>query len=514
MNIFDAFSIFENMGLAINGSARTLRVAFWSSRGLMPLLWLLLVTSCQEDPAPGPGQDDPDDPVFAVETGNSAIPYVVIETHGTGILNEPKIHAEMVIYQQKAEIQRAQIGIEYRGSTSFRISDKKSFGIETWDQQGNDVDVVFFGFPEEEDFILSGQILDTTDHWGFDRTMMYNYLGYELFREMGSYASRTQYVELEINGEYLGVYVFMEKLKRDRNRIDIATLDPGENTPELISGGYVLKIDKTSGGDLKLNQPLEYFENNWDDDARYTEDISFRSDYDIHGEIIDFDAFGPPYHPNMYLETYFLYEYPKATQISESQKTYIQTYIHNFESALLNDDFSSGERTYTSYIDLESFVDFFIINELTRNVDGYRLSTYLYKDRGEKLKMGPIWDLDIGYFSGDRIPMDDWVINYNSYVDRDAWMLPFWWKRLMEDPVFRNALKTRWGELRLGVLSTAQLLQQVDDAASYLQSNGAAARNYRKWDQGSGFSYQAQIESLKSYLQTRSQWMDGMIAAL
>jgi hypothetical protein len=252
MNIFDAFSIFENMGLAINGSARTLRVAFWSSRGLMPLLWLLLVTSCQEDPAPGPGQDDPDDPVFAVETGNSAIPYVVIETHGTGILNEPKIHAEMVIYQQKAEIQRAQIGIEYRGSTSFRISDKKSFGIETWDQQGNDVDVVFFGFPEEEDFILSGQILDTTDHWGFDRTMMYNYLGYELFREMGSYASRTQYVELEINGEYLGVYVFMEKLKRDRNRIDIATLDPGENTPELISGGYVLKIDKTSGGDLKL----------------------------------------------------------------------------------------------------------------------------------------------------------------------------------------------------------------------------------------------------------------------
>jgi hypothetical protein len=126
MNIFDAFSIFENMGLAINGSARTLRVAFWSSRGLMPLLWLLLVTSCQEDPAPGPGQDDPDDPVFAVETGNSAIPYVVIETHGTGILNEPKIHAEMVIYQQKAEIQRAQIGIEYRGSTSFRISDKKS----------------------------------------------------------------------------------------------------------------------------------------------------------------------------------------------------------------------------------------------------------------------------------------------------------------------------------------------------------------------------------------------------
>jgi len=485
------------------------------TRVLLPLILLLVAQACQKDPVPGPGGGDPDeDPVFAVEIGNSKIPYVVIETHGIDILNEPKVPAEMIIYQQKAEIKRVQIGIEYRGSTSFRISDKKSFGIETWDEQGNDIDVAFFGFPEEEDFILSGHIVDTTDHWGFDRTLMYNYLGYNLFRNMGSYASRTRFVELEINGTYQGVYVFMEKLKRDRNRIDVATLDPTENTPELISGGYVLKIDKTSGGDHTLNQPLSYFLNNWDDDARYTEEISFRSAYDIYGKPIDFEPFGEPYHPNMYLETYFLYEYPKDIYISESQKTYIQTYIYNFETALLNDDFSSEVRTYTAYIDLQSFVDFFIINELTRNVDGYRLSTYLYKDRGEKLRMGPIWDLDIGYFSGDRIPMDDWVINYNSYVERDAWMLPFWWKRLMADPVFRRELKTRWSELRAGVLGTAQLLYLVDEAVTYLETNGAVSRNYQKWDLGSGFSYLDQIESLKTYLQNRSQWMDGMISSL
>jgi hypothetical protein len=306
----------------------------------------------------------------------------------------------------------------------------------------------------------------------------------------------------------------MEKLKRDRNRIDVSTLDPAENTPELISGGYVLKIDKTSGGDINIDQPLEYFENNWADDARYTEEISFRSKYDIYGGLIAFEPFGEPYHSNMYLETYFLYEYPKAINISESQKAYIQKYIHDFETALLSDDFSSELRTYTDYIDLESFVDFFIINELTRNVDGYRLSTYMYKDRGEKLRMGPIWDLDIGYFSGDRIPMDDWVINYNSYVDRDAWMLPFWWTRMMEDPVFRTALKARWSDLRIGVLSNTQLLWNVEEAASYLEINGAVDRNYRKWDQGDGFDYQAQIESLKTYLQNRSQWMDGMISSL
>lgn len=505
--------LFRNMSEEKKSFLSSGRSLWRSAKVLLSVLAMLLVNSCKEDP--GPGSSDPDeDPVFAVETGNSRIPYLVIETHGIDIPNEPKANAEMIIYQQKAEIQRVQIGIEFRGSTSFRISDKKSYGIETWDNQGNDMDVAFFDFPEEEDFILSGQIIDTLDHWGFDRTMMYNYLGYNMFSDMGSYASRTEFVELEINGIYQGVYVFMEKLKRDRMRIDVATLDPTENTPELISGGYVLKIDKTSGGDNNLDQPLEYFEDNWEDDARYSEAISFRSDYDIYGELIDFEPFGEPYHSNMYLETYFLYEYPKDINISEAQKTYIQDYIHAFETALLNDDFSSELRTYTDYIDLGSFVDFFIINELTRNVDGYRLSTYMYKDRGEKLRMGPIWDLDIGYFTGDRIPLDDWVINYNTYVDRDAWMLPFWWTRLMEDPVFRAALKARWSELRLGVLSNTQLLWNVEEAADYLEINGAVERNYQRWDQGSDFDYQAQIENLKTYLQNRSQWMDGAISAL
>lgn len=488
-----------------------MNISAW--RILFLVLALITVYACTEDP--GPGSIDPeDDQVFAVEIGDSEIPYVVIETHGIGILNEPKVSAEMIIYEQKAETKRVQIGIEYRGSTSFRISDKKSYGIETWDSQGNDIDVAFFGFPEEEDFILSGHIVNITDNWGFDLTLMYNYLGYSLFRDMGNYASRTEFVELEINGVYQGVYVFMEKLKRDRNRIDVATLDPAENTPELISGGYVLKIDKTSGGDHNINQPLEYFLNNWADDARYSEYISFRSKYDIHGNLIEFEPFGEPYHDNMYLETYFLYEYPKAINISESQKSYIQNYIHDFETALLSDDFSSELRTYTDYIDLESFVDFFIINELTRNVDGYRLSTYMYKDRGEKLKMGPIWDLDIGYYSGDRIPMDDWVIHYNNHVERDAWMLPFWWTRLMEDPLFLSALKYRWQELRLGVLSNSKLLWNVDDAAHYLEINGAVKRNYQLWDLGNDFDYQTNIQALKDYMQTRSQWMDGMISAL
>ena len=471
---------------------------------------LIVIHSCQKDENEIPY----DEPQFAIETGNSDMPYLVIETKGLGILNEPKIPAELTLYIQKAEIQRTLIGIEFRGSTSYRLSDKKSYGIETWDSEGNDTDVAFFDFPEEEDFILMGHIVNLEYKYVFDRTLIYNYFGYEIFSKMGRYASRTELVELEINGEYQGVYVFMEKLKRDKNRIDIKKLEPTDTDSTAITGGYILKIDKTAGGDLNLDETLEYFEDNWEDDALYTSDISFRSNYNIYGNLIDFAPFDGPYHSKQYLETYFLYDYPKSDEITEMQKSYIQGYIHDFETALLTDDFSSDLRTYTEYIDLESFVDFFVINEICRNVDGYRLSTYMYKDRGEKLKMGPVWDLNIGFFSGDRVPMDDWVINYNNFVSQDPWMMPFWWPRLMEDPLFTEMLKDRWNNLRLNILSLAELNRMVDMAAGNLRNNGAADRNYSRWDRQIGIDWESSIEELKSYLEERFLWMDGEISAL
>lgn len=473
---------------------------------------LLLSISCGDDDNDGPMNPGDDDPEFAIDIGDSKIPYIVITTNGTAIKNEPKIPAEMKIYVEKQEIQSNTIGIEYRGSTSFRISDKKSFGIEVWDADGNDMDDSFFNFPAEEDWILQGHVVNPENGFIIDQTLMYHYLGYELFREMGNYASRTKFVEIEINGAYLGVYVFMEKLKRDDNRINLASLNPEDLDPSSITGGYILKIDKTTGGDLNINQPLNYFLNNWDDDARYTENLSFRSNYDINGELIDFAAFDPPYHSNQFLETYFLYEYPKANEIAPEQKEYIQNYIHEFETALLSDDFAGPDRTYTDYIDMDSFVDFFLLNELARNIDGYRLSTFLTKNRGGKLNMGPVWDLNIGYDSGGRIPWDDWVIHYNNHVSQDAWMMPFWWPRLLEDPLFRAAVKVRWTSLRSAVLSTSSLMNKIDGIAANLKSNGAVMRNYLIWNAGFTVEYDQRVTDLKEFLEFRANWMDGEIA--
>ncbi len=479
------------------------------------LLGGVVLVSCNND-----NQDEPTNPIdptddevfFAVDVGTSEIPYVVINTNGNQIQNEPKVPATIQIFEKGELKQATTIGIEFRGSTSFRLSDKKSFGIESWDADGNDQDVTFFGMPEEEDWILNGHVVNESQGFIWDRTLMYHYIGYNLYRQMGRYASRTQFVELQVNGEYLGVYVFMEKLKRDNERIDISRLGPDVQEGDDLTGGYILKIDKTAGGDVVSNQPLEYFLTNWEDDARYLPALSFRSSYDIFGNTINFAPYGSPYHSQMFLETYFIYEYPKAEDLNDAQKNYIQNYIHSFETALLNDDFSSETRTYTDYIDISSFVDHFILNELVRNIDGYRLSTFLVKPRNGKLEMGPVWDLNIGFDSNDRVPADDWIINYNNHVSNDPWMMPFWWPRLIEDPVFTDALKTRWSELRSGPLADANFLALVDESADYLQSNGAVTRNYSKWNRIQ-VDYQASIQSLRDFLVARASWMDSEIAS-
>ena len=448
--------------------------------------------------------------ISAVEIGNSELPYIKIKSIST-VLNEPKVGGEMEIYINKKRVLNSLIGIEYRGSTSYRISDKKSFGIETRDTNGNGKDVSILGFPAEEDWILTGDVFQAPNTI-FDRTLMYHYLGYELFRNMGNYSSRSKFVEVELNGTYLGVYVFMEKLKRGADRINIESLAAADTDAAKITGGYILKIDKTSGSDVLGTHPLSYYDNNWDDDCRYTEFNSFRSNYDINRNRITFPAYGAPYHSNKYLETYFVYDYPKAETINAAQKAYIKNYVNDFETALLNDNFSTNNRTYTNYIDRKSFIDFFIINEVAGNIDGYRLSTYMHKARGGKLKMGPIWDLNIGYGTGGRVPVNDWIINYNSYITNDAWMIPFWWKRLMEDPQFRSELKSRWTELRANTLSTSKVLELTTNTANYLTVNNAIIRNYTKWT-GINYNYNNSVTDLKTYLTNRLAWMDSKISA-
>jgi len=433
-------------------------------------------------------EDLPNSSIQYPEIGK-IIPHVQINTLNKEIVDEPKISSKMIITKDSMILYDGNIGIEYRGSSS-QLFDKKSYGFETWDEKNEDMDYPLLGFPEEEDWIFYGPYSD--------KTLIRNKLIYDLSNQIGRYASRTKFCELTINNQYMGVYVFMEKLKRDKNRIAIKKLENDDLDSINISGGYIIKIDKSD---------------------------------DENGEQVynDFNAFISNYKPNYatYQSIWFNYEYPKPKDIHNEQKQYINSYFDNFEKALSGINFKDSLSGYRKYIDVGSFIDFFILNELSNNLDGYRLSTYLHKNRNEKLKIGPIWDFNLSfgngnYCNGDKY--DTWTYKFNETCSDDFWLIPFWWEKLLEDPYFVNKLKERWNELRKKELSDENIFQMIQNYISILKNeSGAVYRNYSKWNvigkylwpnNYVGNSYESEIDYLIKWISKRNNWLDKSINEL
>ena len=366
---------------------------------LKPLLFILIIASCNSIDPISNNPDSDNNNIDTTKNDNLFCEDCIksfdfeITTLGVGpegeIVDEPKVPAALTIKRLDSTLYEGIIGIEIRGESS-QFFDKKSYGFETWDSQYNDLDVSLIGFPEEEDWILYGPFSD--------KSLIRNKLIYELSNRMGRYTTKTEFVELTINYEYKGLYIFMEKLKRDKNRIDISKLENADIDEELISGGYIIKIDKS---DME--------------DGSYTDYNSFQSQFDVFGN------------ENGDIRINFNYEYPKPGEIHANQKNYIKTYFYEFESSLASNNFKDPINGFRKYIDEDSFIDFFILNELSNNVDGYRLSTYLQKDRNEKLVIGPIWDFNLSfgnadYCGGERY--DVWCFKFNERCLGDYWNVP------------------------------------------------------------------------------------------
>ena len=425
---------------------------------------------------------------------SSNLPIVVINTSGQTILDDPKIEATMgIIYNgvgvrnnvtDAANNYNGKIGIEIRGSSS-QMFPKKQYGLELHDALGAGIDVSLLGLPKQSDWILFAPYND--------KSLVRDPLAYKLGRDLGRYAPRTKYCEVVLNGEYQGIYVLIEKIKRDKNRVDINKLDPVEITNDDLTGGYIIKIDKDTG----------------------TGGEGWAS------------SFTPPGRSGTQT-IFFQYEYPKATNIVAQQKEYIKQYMTAFENALAGDNFKDPTLGYAKYIDVDSFIDYFIANELSKNVDAYRLSTFMYKRKdsdGGKLFMGPIWDFNLGFgnidFCAKGAP-EGFVIRYNSICSKDFWLIPFWWDRLLQDESFRQKLTARWTALRSDKYKTAKILTYVDSVTSVLNVE-AQQRNFQKWpvlgkyvwpNYYVGQTFQQEIDWLKTWIAQRLIWLDTSFAEL
>jgi len=413
---------------------------------------------------------------------SSQLPIIFIDTEGQSIPDEPKIHAFMgVIDNGSGEVNHltdaftgydGHIGIEIRGASS-QMYPKKQYAVETRDSLGDDLNVELLGFPAESDWILHAPYSD--------KTLLRNILVYTLARETGNYASRTKYFELMLNGAYKGVYVLMEKIKRDANRIDIAKLDPDEIEGDDLTGGYIIKVDKWAGQDT----------DRW---------------------------FSDPGLPG-YDGVYYQYHYPRYANIAAEQITYIQDYMSGFEQMFADASYLDTVDGYYSKIDFDQFVDYAIMQEFAKNVDGFRLSSFIYKDKDSndlRLHTGPVWDFNLAFGNAnyyDGANPVGWY--FDTDFQEDPWAIPFWWYLIWDDLLFKYAFNQRWQQLRQTVLSEDHIMATVDSLVS--EMGAARERNFEVWpvlnewvwpNAYVGGSYENELNFLRDWISTRLEWMD------
>ena len=405
------------------------------------------------------------------------IPVIFIDADKM-IPDEPKMSAKMYCFTNyswgtgmpylKSACEAYNIKIELRGKSSVtndqnQAVPKSQFAVKVFGQNGKEKIVSILGLPEDSDWVLNGPYSD--------KSLLRNFLAYELAREMGMYAPRTVFVELYLNqnkslvstNDYFGLFLLTERIKPSPDKVDIAI-----GKADKFSVGYIFKKDKP-------------------DEAMVT-----------------FTSFS---------KTAWEIEYPKKKKIIASTILPLSNYISKFEESLISMKFS-GTESYANYIDTDSFIDYMILNIAARNADAFVFSTYFYKDVNGKIMAGPPWDFNIAFGN----------INYYDCYYCNGWWLPYRYlpSKLMKDPSFVKKLIARWYELRQNVLSDWNVEFIIDQIT--IRIDEAQKRNFQEWPVLGVYlwpnplplpkTYEEEILKLKYWLITRLKWVDQNIKGI
>ena len=309
---------------------------------------------------------------------SSNLPIVVINTNGQAIPDDPKIMADMGIIWNGEGVRNnvtdpfnnysGKIGIELRGN-STQMFPKKPYAVETQDSTGANLDVSILGMPAENDWTFLASYID--------RTFIRDPLAHYLSTLTGRWSSRCRFCELILNGEYEGVYIILEKIKRTKNRLNISKLTSADTSGENLTGGYIYEVDGF-GGDFGDNRMIVY---------------------------------------------------PKPEDVVPVQLEYIQNYDNNFRYAMALPNFADTVNGYAKWIDVNAFIDELIVQETMRNSDAYGWSAYFHKDKNQKLAAGPVWDFDQS--AGNSNYPDDGVVDGWMFSNPGTNDTPFFWATLL-----------------------------------------------------------------------------------
>ena len=404
---------------------------------------------------PGVGYYDEDGNVYYTTTASGAstigcdISVMDSKTENNHLTDSPSLTT------------RAEIRV--RGNSSRHFI-KSSYAIQFVKEDGKNNNQPVMGMDAHHDWVLHGPILD--------KTLIRNYLCYNLAGELMDYAPNVRFCEAVINGKYNGLYVMVESITAGdvNSRLDLSV-----NKKRNTFTGYCLRLDRGSGSEIKNLNTFSMYSN-------------------FNGGIIDT-------------------VYPGVSNLTDKLKRDITLDFSLFERTLYSYDYNDKLHGYASYIDVDSFVHYFLINEFTSNYDAGTFSTYIYKKTGGKYKLC-VWDFNNS------------CDNYQeNAIDRETFQLQngLWFEMIFKDNDFIERTIERYWELRETYFSDEYIDGYISDVIAYL--GGAIDRNYARWSTAFNYnllrpvernpqSYEEAVQDLRDYFSQRGQFMDENIYAL
>ena len=310
-----------------------------------------------------------------------------------------------------------------RGASSYTLFDKKQYRIKFYKEQmtNKEKEIDLFGMNKNSEWVLNGPFLD--------KTLVRNKLVYDISKELFEWSPDAKYLELFVDGKYQGIYLAIESIDRSESRLNL-------NKFGLLSGqtAYILKRERLNSD----NNPI-----------------------DTYGKL------------QGYTSNQLYIEYPTKNRLTTVQKNWIEKDISRFEKVLYSKDFLDKDEGYHKYIDMDNFVDYFILNEVVMNYDASLLSTYIYKDINDVLKL-TVWDYNNCYDN-----FMDKEITFDTFILKNG----IWFDRLLKDRAFVDKVVKRYYELRQSNFTKENFLKMI---TSYNSELGASVdRNFKIW----GYSF-------------------------
>lgn len=449
-------------------------------------------------------------PPVIVPFAESELPVIMVNTMNQTLYRDTYKLVKLAIIRNKSGINMVDtvthVGqkfnyngyamIKYHGTSSFESTFKPPFTIKLCDADGNSQKASLLGMGKAKKWILNAPYMD--------RSLVRDKFIFDTFRPYFDFVPDMEPAELVIDGVYRGVYYIEEKIGLNKNRIDAD--DPGAGTegedPDWVTGGYVVKVDR---GDEKYTSLSGTVYDNF-----------YKSLYAAHERKTLFSG-------TKYYYIYYNYVEPDIEDMIDGgvgNRDWINSRIYDFETGIKNGDFG--------YVDMNSFAAYMLATEFARNVDGYRLSTYLYKYRDsvdKRFKM-TLWDFDrsLGNSDGDSgADASTWSYNFNSrHATSDDIFIPFYWKVLLDNEEFQKSAKFLWTLMRRTTMTDDALIGHLHELSDVLVSSNAQERNdqaYNIWSLGkikpitneqSRFKNVGQeIAYIESFIQKRLTYMDN-----